>query len=176
VDLYVIFFLYFRSRSFIEDVEGIVYISEVNPSDPNLCEEMTLRHIQSFLSFLQNMLKEWPTKLPKLVLVTRGIYLIGDQSPTCPATSPILGIFRTFLSENRGASAKLIDLSPDEADSMLDAMQVVFEMWADDEEHLISYRGGSRHILKLTNSSRLGLPYTPLELNTSTSARRYKKK
>jgi hypothetical protein len=144
----------------------------MNPSDPNLCEELSLNYIQRFLFFLQNMLKECPAKTPKLVVVTRGVNLIGDESPALPTASPILGMYRVYMSEIRSPS-KYIDLSEEIMDAKLDTMQVAYELWSDDGDHLISYRGGSRHVLKLVNSPRLGLPYPPLDLYTSPSAKRY---
>jgi hypothetical protein len=132
---------------------------------------MSIYYMECFLYFLQNILGEWTTKLPKVIIVTRGIFLLGDQSPTSPSTAPILGMFRVFLSENR-PFAKFIDLSPDEQSSQLDAQQIISELWSEEPQPMIAYRGGSRHILKLVNSPRLGLPYPPLSLDTSAIAKR----
>jgi hypothetical protein len=163
----------YRQRSLLEDVEGLIVTWGVTPTNPEECIETSIFFIESFLYFIQTLLdSEHFPRLPKLLLVTRGVVSHGDQSPISPAASPMLGMIRSFLSESR-APAKFIDLSPDEDDLELEASEVVSELWSEFTQAMLSYTDGHRHELKFTvASSKLGLPYPPLDLETSPSARR----
>jgi hypothetical protein len=139
------------------------------------CEQQASFYIRSFLHFVQCILQEWPSKFPKVFVITKGAITLGDQSPTCPALAPIRGIYKTYLSENRSAVGKYIDICPDEQLEENSANQVISELWIDDPEPLLVFRGGIRHIYKIIPcpNNRPSLPYPPLDLETSYTARRF---
>lgn len=107
----------FRFNSIIDSIEGIIFDctspQDLNkPSEEGNSEENYLFNINSFFHLIQTMLNIWPSKLPKLMVISSGTISISDNDLiTSPFGSGVFGMFRTYMSENVGASAKYIDIS-----------------------------------------------------------------
>lgn len=125
----------------MESVEALVFYFDFPPI-LNLDEETFYSKkayllATSFLSIIQNMIETWPIKMPKIIILTKGIVpVMEDQPQIDPTVGIIFGMFRNFLSEIPDLAGKLIDLDPDEKDALFDISMVIINKYTYKEFNL----------------------------------------
>ncbi|OXA48600.1 Phthiocerol synthesis polyketide synthase type I PpsC [Folsomia candida] len=127
-------------------LEGIIYL----PGDSETRQAIIAQGFLNLLKVLATTRWSNTTNLPKIVLVTEGIIPVGtDSSSGHPARGTLWGILRTFQSEFTNFKTTCIDL---ESESLPEskAEQIGMELWTDDGEIHVAYRGGFRHTPRAT--------------------------
>ncbi len=94
---------------------------------------------------------------PRLVLVTRGVYNIGEEEAGSPTGALAWGMLKVFRNEYRNLNMCLIDLDP--AESAFEIEQVMSQLWPqEEEEEFLAFRGNSTFALRLSILDRSGFP------------------
>lgn len=125
-----------------------------------------------YLFLTQELAARFPRlPAPKLIVLTGGIFQLGDQSPVQPTGGTLSGLSRTFMTEFPHFTVKIIDLDPDQLVSTATADIISSQIWSPAKEHskesLFAIRGNILYVARLRQRSqtttfpRLSLPQTP---------------
>ena len=103
--------------------------------------------------YLVKALEEMERKqAPRLWLVTRGVQPVGRApAPSSILQAPLWGLGKVISLEHPHLKCSLIDLDPDDATAGVEPL--VEEMFADDTEDQIAFRGGERYRARLVRSA-----------------------
>jgi acyl transferase domain-containing protein/acyl carrier protein len=102
-------------------VRSVVFLGGLDASKPEECQTVCAQA----LSLIQSILHSGMTPFPRLILVTRGAQVVGQQSAVQPAQAPLWGLGRTVRLEHPDASCVCVDLDPGSepaAESLLTAL------------------------------------------------------
>ncbi len=87
----------------------------------------------------------------RLWLITRGAQHVGsEKTPSRPAQALLWGLGRVVMTEQPQLKATLLDLDPDDIEECTD---LVDELYANDVEQEIAWRGGARYVVRLVRST-----------------------
>lgn len=117
-------------------MEGVIFTCTDINNVESPADENTIYNMGCYLHLVQSIMKEWSLKLPKMVVVTRGVIPIGDFEPGGQESfrgAGVLGMFKTFLSEKSEVVGKYIDLEPyvntKEKCEEMEVMQVLYDFY-----------------------------------------------
>ncbi|NEQ02898.1 SDR family NAD(P)-dependent oxidoreductase, partial [Moorena sp. SIO3F7] len=106
------------------------------------------------LSLVQALVKGGLSTVPRLWLVTSGAQAVPDNHPIIPgvAQSSVWGMGKVISLEHPELNCTCIDLDPEgtiegQADALFD------EIWSEDREDQVAWRGDSRYVARLVASS-----------------------
>jgi NADPH:quinone reductase-like Zn-dependent oxidoreductase/SAM-dependent methyltransferase len=92
----------------------------------------------------------------RLVLVTRGVYCIKEGMTGSPDAATAWGILKAYRDEYPSLSLCLIDLDP--VESIFEGDQVLSQLWRQDREEYIAFRGTDAFVLRLNIIKQLEMP------------------
>jgi NADPH:quinone reductase-like Zn-dependent oxidoreductase/aryl carrier-like protein len=127
-------------------LRGIVHLWNLDAPRAEEADAAALEAAQEtgLLSVL-HLVQAWETassdQVARLILVTRGAQIVGDQKEVTPAQSPVIGLGRVIGNEYPRLRCRLVDLDPAGDDEGLLA-----ELMATDDEDEIALRGGERFV------------------------------
>ena len=127
-------------------LRGIVHLWNLDAPRADDADAATLEAAQEagLLSVL-HLVQAWETasseQVARLILVTRGAQIVGDQKEVAPAQSPVIGLGRVIGNEYPRLRCGLVDLDPAGDDEGLLA-----ELMATGDEDEVALRGGERYV------------------------------
>ncbi|NES79641.1 MULTISPECIES: type I polyketide synthase [unclassified Okeania] len=106
------------------------------------------------LSVVQALVKSSLSQPPRLWLVTSGTQPVPESNPAIPglAQSAVWGMGKVINLEHPELSCMQIDLDPTETIEH-QAWELFDEIWSDDRENQVAWRGNSRYVARLVRSS-----------------------
>jgi acyl transferase domain-containing protein/acyl carrier protein len=159
---------------------GLVHLWSLDADDLEQPGHRAYDHVQEFgclaVLHLVAALSQAEGLTPdRLWLITRGAQHVGTETAPCsPSQALLWGLGRVVMTEQPQLKATLLDLDPDEdTDSSLHLLE---ELYADDLEQEIAWRGDSRHVVRLVRSTsslesddqpRLAERRTPFQLEAA---------
>lgn len=135
---------------------GVVYLWAL---DADLREDTTALQLSETvkgvcgpaLYLVQAMVAAGGSGLPGLWLVTRGAQAVSERPESIAvAQSPLWGFGRTVALEHPELNCVLVDLDP--SDPVNPARALVSELWRQEREEQVAWRGQSRYIPRLIRS------------------------
>ncbi|MCH2245137.1 MAG: SDR family NAD(P)-dependent oxidoreductase [Crocosphaera sp.] len=105
------------------------------------------------LSLLQALVKEELSQLPRLWLVTSGSQPAPSHSPIIPGVvqSSLWGMGKVINLEHPELNCVRIDLDPQQT-IQEQAQALFYEVWSEDKEDQVAWRGNSRYVPRLVPS------------------------
>jgi len=131
-----------------QHLEGIIcfWTQFSSTTVPKIQSQMltTLLSAMKNYEVLANKLKRWP----KFVLITRGVYNIGETKPGNPTGATAWGLLKVLRNENPLAQIALIDLDPEP--TPFEFSQVFAQIWDREDELFVALRENKTFVLRLT--------------------------
>ncbi|NEP49203.1 MAG: SDR family NAD(P)-dependent oxidoreductase [Moorea sp. SIO3C2] len=124
-------------------------------------ESLSIFGCGTTLYLVQALVKAELSKLPRLWLVTSGAQPVPSNHPIIPeiAQSALWGMGKVISLEHPELNCTRIDLDPDSA--IEDRANALFnEIWSEDSEDQVAWRGDCRYVPRLVSSSHQQLVAT----------------
>ncbi|NEQ03941.1 SDR family NAD(P)-dependent oxidoreductase, partial [Moorena sp. SIO3F7] len=105
------------------------------------------------LSLVQALVKGGLSTVPRLWLVTNGAQAVPSNHPAIPgvAQSSVWGMGKVISLEHPELNCTRLDLDPEETlEGQADAL--FKEIWSEDKEYQVAWRGDSRYVARLVGS------------------------
>lgn len=144
------------------DFRGIVHLWNLDAPSAEKADAALLEAAQEAgLLSVFHLVQAWETvsgeQVARLILVTRGAQIVGDQKQVAPAQSPVIGLGRVIGNEYPRLRCRLVDLDPAGDDEGLLA-----ELMATDDEDEIALRGGERYVHRYMAAKDEGASSNPV--------------
>ena len=150
-----------------ERPRGIIHFAHQNLEQNDAAGTLDLDAARQFgwgsvLDLVQTLTKSGQARLPKLVLVTRGVQAVEDgTTPLALDQSPLWGLGRVVATEHPELACLCVDLDSAQDDNQADSL--VAELLSGDGENQVAFRSGIRRVARLrrlddTQSDRLTIP------------------
>ncbi|MDC3985913.1 type I polyketide synthase [Polyangium jinanense] len=135
---------------------GVVHLGNLEAGgelDTDAIETALACGCDSVLATVKALAAAADRDLPRLWLVTRGAQPLGGGSRhrVAAAQAMALGLGRVIAAEHTRLRCARVDLDPDRPAGEIDA--VLAELLADDAEDEVAWRGGERHVARLSRRS-----------------------
>lgn len=147
---------------------GVIHLWSLDAAETEGLTLESLQHaktlsVASVLHLVQAMIKQTGGEVPSLWLVTRGAQAVGnEQSAVACTQAPLWGLGKVIALEHPELRCKRIDLDPEilrhsarasatatDAPHAEDIAELRQELFAEDGEDLIAWRGRVRHVARL---------------------------
>jgi acyl transferase domain-containing protein/aryl carrier-like protein len=133
---------------------GVIHLWSLDSPDPKEISLTSLQEAQnpgcfSFLHLVQSLKDAGGANVPRLWVVTSGSQDVGNNGTLVSITqSPLWGLARVTGIEHPEFQCTNIDLSPSKSNK--ETKMLFQELWADDGENQIAFRGGKRYVARVT--------------------------
>ncbi len=149
---------------------GVVQCWTTDTGSSQELENLSIFGCGTTLYLVQALVKAGLSKLPRLWLVTSGAQPVPSNCPRIPeiAQSALWGMGKVISLEHPELNCTRIDLDPDS--TIEDRANALFnEIWSEDLEDQVAWRGDSRYVPRLISSSHhklVGTTQKPLSFRS----------
>jgi len=130
------------------DLEGVIcFFTEFVSNSIHETQSQIVATVLSILKSYESNINNFKIR-PNIVLITRGVYNIGDSEPGNPNGATVWGMLKVFRNENPTARVRLIDL--DSKATTFEYYQVLGQIWNLNEDMFIAFRHDKTYTLRIS--------------------------